>query len=195
MESIENTMNTEQGSNHLTTETVQHAAPCPVDTGGVLDTVLFSNVINVLIVVVLLFWLIRKFDLLSFLAKKRNEILETIHNVKEERRIKQNALEQTKLSIKNSDQEVEKIIDDGEEVAESLSERIIQNAEQEAADMQKKAQASVETEGRMAANRIMQTLTNSAFVIAEDHIRKTIDEEHHRKYIDDFIGKLDNLKV
>jgi F-type H+-transporting ATPase subunit b len=185
----ENTINTQQ----LTTETAQPTGNA--EAGGLFDTVLYSNLINVLIVIVFLVWIVRKYNILSLLAKKRNEILEAIHNVKEERRVKQNALEQTKQKVKNSDQEVAKLIDEGKEVAATLSDRAIKNAEQDAADMQKKAQSSVESESRIATNRIMQTITNSAFVIAEEHIKNTIDEGRHRKYIDDFIGKLDNLQV
>ncbi|NLF82908.1 MAG: ATP synthase F0 subunit B, partial [Candidatus Gastranaerophilales bacterium] len=159
------------------------------------DTILFSNVINVLIVILFLTWLVRRFNLLAFLGNRRNEILETIHNVKEERRIKENVLEKTKLNVKNSDKEVEKIQEEGKEVAETLSRRILRNAELEADDMQKKAQLSIENESRMAKNHIMRTITNSAFAVAEQHIKDTIDEYRHRKYIDDFINKLDNLKV
>jgi len=90
---------------------------------------------------------------------------------------------------------VEKIQEEGKEVADSLSRRILRNAELEADDMQKKAQLSIENESRMAKNHIMRTITNSAFAVAEQHIKDTIDEYRHRKYIDDFINKLDNLKV
>ena len=191
METHENTVNTE----HITTETVALSAPEHHGAAGIYDTILFSNVINVLIVILFLTWLVRRFNLLAFLVNRRNEILETIHNVKEERRIKENILEKTKLSVKNSDKEVEKIQEEGKEVADSLSRRILRNAELEADDMQKKAQLSIENESRMAKNHIMRTITNSAFAVAEQHIKDTIDEYRHRKYIDDFINKLDNLKV
>lgn len=191
METHENTVNTE----HITTETVAQSVPEHHGAANIFDTILFSNVINVLIVMLFLTWLVRRFNLLAFLVNRRNEILETIHNVKEERRIKENILEKTKLNVKNSDKEVEKIQEEGKEVAETLSRRILRNAELEADDMQKKAQLSIENESRMAKNHIMRTITNSAFAVAEQHIKDTIDEYRHRKYIDDFINKLDNLKV
>lgn len=191
METHENTVNTE----HITTETLAQSTPEHHGAASVFDTILFSNVINVLIVILFLTWLIRRFNLLAFLVNRRNEILETIHNVKEERRIKENILEKTKLNVQNSDEEVEKILKEGGEVAEALSKRILRNAELEADDMQKKAYLSVENESRMAKNHIMRTITSSAFVVAEQHIKETIDEYRHRKYIDDFINKLDNLKV
>lgn len=177
---------------HTNTQTAQviHG-----ETPGVFDTILFSNIINVLFVIVFFIWLFRKFNLLSFIAKKRDEIMETLKNLEEERRIKQNNLEQTKIKVQNVNQEITKILDEGGHVAESVSERIIKEAEEEAADMQKKAHALIETERKVASNQVVQEVSTAAFVIAEKHIREAVDDRLHDKYINEFIENLDNLKV
>ncbi len=171
------------------------ASPITNETSGILDIILFSNVINVVIVIVFFVWLIRKFNLLSFIEKKRDEILETIKNLEEEKKVKQNQLEQTKIKVQNVNQEVNKLIDEGEQVAESISGRITREAVQEAEEMHKKAHAIIETEEKVASNRLMQEVTTAAFVIAEQHIKNAVDSRLHHKYINEFIDNLDNVKV
>ncbi|HSA07394.1 MAG TPA: hypothetical protein P5556_09465 [Candidatus Gastranaerophilales bacterium] len=162
---------------------------------NIIDTIMFSNVINVIIVIALIIWLMRKFNLLAILAKRRDEVLEIIKNFNQDRMVKQHQLEQTKNKVKNINQEVLKIMDEGEHVAESLSERIIMDAEEEASYMHKKAHSMIETERKMASNLVMQDVTNAAFKIAEIHIKEAIDERLQQKYINEFIDNLDRLKV
>lgn len=182
-------INTEQCVNTETAQITHGEAP------GVMDTILFSNIINVLFVVILFIWLFRKFNLLSFIGKRRNEILETIKNLEEEKEIKQRQLEQVKTKIKNVDQETAKMIKESEQVAKSISERIINEAKEEAADLNKKAHSLIETEGKVAQNQLTNEVTTAAFAIAEDHIKEAIDENMQYKYINEFIDNLDSIKV
>jgi len=161
----------------------------------ILDTIFFSNIINVAIVVGFFIWLFRKFDLLSFVGKRRGEIIGTIKDLDRERKLKEQQLEATKNKVKNLEHEVAKIIDDGEQVAESVSEKIVEEAEKEAANMQKKAQLTIESERKIAKNEVIQEITSAAFHQAEEKINTAIDEKLHHKYIDSFIDKLGNLKA
>jgi len=176
-------------------ETHQAQRPEGIINAEMYDTIMFSNVINVLIVIAFFVWLFRKYHLLSFLQKKRDEILETLHNLEEEKRIKQNQLEQTRTKVKNVNQDMTKIIDEGEHVAKTLSEQVIMDAETEAAEMQQKAHALIETERQKVSNQLINEVTGAAFIIAEQHIKEAIDERLHQKYINEFIDNLDNVKV
>ncbi len=179
-----------------TTAEVAHPPGHNEHAGGeVLDTIFFSNIINVIIVILFFVWLFRKFNLLSFIGKRKEEILEALKNLEQEKKIKQNYLKETKIKVQNVNREVEKIIDDGEQVAESISERIIKEAEEEAAEIQKKAHALIESERKVASNRVVQEVTTAAFVIAEQHIKEAIDHRLQHKYINEFIDSLDNVKV
>ena len=159
----------------------------------IVNVILFSNVINLFIVIIFLVWLFRKYNLLSYFYKKRDEIIELLKNLEQDRKTKESQLEATKTKVKNADQEVSKLTDDGEQVAEGISVRIIEEAEKEAASMQKKAQLTVESERKVATNEVIQEITTAAFATAETQINKSIDERLHRKYINDFINNLENL--
>lgn len=159
-----------------------------------INTILFSNVINIFIVIAFFIWLFRRFDILSYITRKRDEIVEVLKNLEHERKIKKQHLETIRNKVKNVDEEVNRIIDQGEQVATSLSERIIEEAEKEAADMQKKAHYTIENERKMASNDIIQEITGSAFAMAQARVKESIDERMHRKYIDNFIDNLGELK-
>ncbi len=162
---------------------------------GTLDTIMFSNIINVLIVILFFIWLFRKFNLLSFISKKREGILQKIKNLEEERLFRQNQLKQTKTRVQNVAQEIHKLVDEGEHVAESISERIISEAEEEATGLQKKAHSILESEGKVASIQLTREVTTAAFVVAEQHIKDAINDSLHQKYINEFIDNLDNVKV
>jgi len=177
------------------TEISKIARPEEHGNNQIIDAILFSNLINVIIVVLFFVWLFRKFNLLSFLAKKRDGILEAIKSVENERKLRKTQLEQTKVKVKNVNQEVIKLVDEGEQVAENISARIIKDAELEASDMQQKALFALENEKKIASGKIIQDVTNAAFVIAEEHIKEAVDEKLHKKYINEFIDNMDSLKV
>ena len=159
-----------------------------------INIILHSNLLNFVIVIIFLIWVIRKADLASLIAKKQFEIAELIKNAVEEKKIKQNHLSVTKNKVSNVKQEVLKIIDEGEQVANNLSESIMDDAEKLAADMHKKAVISVGNEKQMVSREVRAKITGAAFYIAEEHIKQAIDERLHKKYIDEFINNLDAVQ-
>ncbi len=175
-------------------EVAQPASNVHPEINKIIDRIMFSNVIDCLIVVAILIWLVKKFNLKSFITKKSDEILETIKNLEQEKKEKKNYLEQTTEKVKNVSQEVAKMVDEGEHVAESISERIIKDAEHEASELMVKTHSLIESERNRASNRVMLKVTNAAFIIAEQHIKEAIDEKLQQKYINEFIENIENLK-
>ena len=158
-----------------------------------LNIILHSNLLNFIIVIIFLVWVIRKVDLAALIAKKQADIAEMIKNADDEKQIKQNHLAVTQNKVSNVKQEMLKIIDDGEQVANNLSDSILDDAEKQAADMHKKAVISVANQKQVVTGEVMAKITDAAFFIAEEHIKQAIDERLHRKYIDEFINNLDAI--
>lgn len=158
-----------------------------------IKTIVFSNIINDIIVLVFIIWLVRKFNLLSFIGKRRGDVIGTIKDLEREKKLKEQQLEQTKNRVKNVDQEVAKMHDDAEKIADELSEKIVEEAEKEAVSMQKKAQLTIESERKVATNEVIKEITGSAFALAEVKINQAIDSRLHQKYIDNFINNLEGL--
>lgn len=170
--------------------TLVHTRPEKEST-GIMDTILYSNVVNFLIVVAFIVWAMKKANLAALLAQKQAEIAEMIKNAVDERQIKQNHLMVTKNKVANVEQETAKIIEEGRQVAENISESIREDAHKQAEDMHNKSAVSLENEKQLVSGEVMAKITGAAFYIAEEHIKKSIDERLHKKYIDDFINNLD----
>lgn len=160
-----------------------------------LNVIYHSNILNFMLVIFFLVWISRKTQVFSAISEKRNAIIQRIKNAELEKISAEAELEETKKQVANSEQEVHSIVKEAGEIAESLSARIRKEAGIESEELHKKAERIVEAEKEMAANEVMQDISRAAFVVAEEHIKQAIDERLHKKYIDEFIDNLDNLKV
>jgi len=159
-----------------------------------MNLILHSNLFNFLIVILFIVWVIKKANLAELIAKKQAEIAELIKNALEEKKIKQNHLLVTKTKVSNVKQEVLNIIDEGEQVANNISESILEDAEKQSEDMHKKAVVSVNNQKQMVSSDVRVKISNAAFYIAEEHIKQAIDERLQKKYIDEFINNLDAIQ-
>jgi F0F1-type ATP synthase membrane subunit b/b' len=158
-----------------------------------LQVILGSNLFNFIIVLAVVIWLIKKANLSAAIVKIKNDIIEIINNIENERAVKRNHLVNIKMKVQNVNQEVQKIINEGEQVAKSLSENIITDANKQAEEVVKKAETSVENQKQVVSNEIMTKVTGAAFYVAEEHIKQAIDDRLHRKYIEEFIDNLDKI--
>lgn len=159
-----------------------------------MNLILHSNLFNFLIVILFIVWVIKKANLAELIAKKQAEIAELIKNALEEKKIKQNHLLVTKTKVSNVKQEVLNIIDEGEQVANNISESILEDAEKQSEDMHKKAVVSVNNQKQIVSSDVRVKISNAAFYIAEEHIKQAIDERLQKKYIDEFINDLDAIQ-
>lgn len=70
------------------------------------------------------------------------------------------------------------------------SEEILKETSQQAADMMHKAELSIEQERKKARNEIKQEITGLSVMIASKVVEKDINEEDHKRMIEDFISKV-----
>lgn len=171
------------------------AAPSGEPTMTPLQFILHTNIINFMLVFILLVWLIRKFNLFSVFSERQNEIARKIKLAEEEKLRAEMDLDATRKKIRKSDQEVDKIVKDAHQVASSLAARIRKEGDIESEEMSKRAQRILEVEKEMASSEVTKNISNAAFTIAEEHIKKSIDERLHQKYMEDFINDIDSLNV
>lgn len=157
------------------------------------DTILGSNVINFIIVLIFIAWVIKKANLAALIVKKQNEIIELVKNAEDEKRIKRNHFNDTRIKVANVNQEVTKILSEGEQVSKNLAENIREDANKQSEDMQKKAAASLENDKLVVSSELTSIISGAAFNIAENHIKKAIDERLHKKYIEEFVNSLDEI--
>ena len=93
-------------------------------------------------------------------------------------------------SIANAKAEAGEIVKNATEVAQKTEEQIISDAQKRADAMQKKAQAQIEADRVRTIESVKSDISGMAVGIASKVIEKDINEDDHRKLIDDFINEL-----
>ena len=133
-----------------------------------------------------------------FLFKPVNEILAkrqalTDKEIKDAREAKEDA---DKIRTEYEDHmngartEAARIISDAKKDAQAAADKLIKDAEDEAHSIKVKAEADIEQEKKKAVNEAKNEISSLAMDIAGKVVEKEIDENVHRKLIDDFISKV-----
>ena len=99
--------------------------------------------------------------------------------------------EQNLADAKN---EANEIIASANRTAVSKSEEIISNANKEATAIRNKAEADIELERKAAVNGVKNEIGSMAVDIANKIIEREVNEEDHKKLIDEFIENVGESK-
>ncbi len=138
-------------------------------------------------------WLIKK-----FLFKPINEILEKRRNMTEKelkgaREAKEKAETMKKeyeTSLSEAQAEAAEIVATAQKEAQGKADNIVKEAKEQAAALTAKAEADIEQEKKKAINEAKDTIGGLAMDIAGKVVEKEIDENDHKKLIDEFINNV-----
>lgn len=97
-------------------------------------------------------------------------------------------------SIADAKNEANEIIASANRTAASKSEEIISNANKEAAAIRNKAAADIELERKAAVNGVKNEIGSMAVDIANKIIEREVNEEDHKKLINEFIENVGESK-
>ena len=92
------------------------------------------------------------------------------------------------------DQEVNEIIQSAIEQGEAEKERIIDEAHRAAADIKRQAEMAIQHELAEAKLRLREQVANQAVVMAEELIRKNLQETDQVKLIEDYLSKVGTVQ-
>ncbi|MEI7473236.1 MAG: ATP synthase F0 subunit B [bacterium] len=165
---------------------------------SVMEDLYHANVFNFLILLAILVVLIRKFNPFAAISEKQTHIANSIKTAEELKLQAEIELDGAEKKIRRLDDEVSKIITEADGVAKSLSEKLINEAHSEADNLAEKSKRSIEADKNKAFVKLSNDVSKVALTIAEEHVRKTIEtdgERLHKKFVDEFIENLDNLKA
>ena len=87
-------------------------------------------------------------------------------------------------------EEAESIVKSATKRADRLGDEIIENANRKAAETIKKAEDDIEQEKKKAMNDLKNEISSISVQIAENVVKREINEEDHRELIDSFIDNL-----
>lgn len=159
------------------------------------ETIIGSNVINVILVFTFLTFIIRKYNLLGGLDNSQKKIIEDLRKAEKTKEDSINQLKEAEEKLKNAKQEADRIIHEAEKFALIQQEDIINKAQQEAERIIQQAQKAIMNEQEQAINDLRQKLTKAAVEVAKDNIVIAMDENWQKKLIHDFVEDLSHAKV
>ena len=134
----------------------------------------------------------------KFLFKPINEILEKRKNladkeIREAREAREEAdslKDQYESSLTNAHAEAAKIVSEAQKEAQTKADALVHDAQKEAADIKARAAADIEQEKKKAINEAKDEIGGLAMDIAGKVVEKEINENDHKKLIEDFISKV-----
>ena len=141
---------------------------------------------------------IQVFLIKKFLFKPINNVLEKRQNladkaIKEAREAKEEAdslKDQYESSLTNAHAEAAQIVSDAQKEAQAKADALVHDAQKQATDIKARAAADIEQEKKKAINEAKDEIGGLAMDIAGKVVEKEINENDHKKLIEDFISKV-----
>lgn len=124
------------------------------------------------------------------ITKRQNEIATKIQNANENEEKAKQLFNQHEELLKGSKSEGKKIVEDYKNKAEKVSADVLKEAHEEAQTIISRAKVEAEREKAKAADEIKNQVIDLAVLISSKALEQSIDEEQHKKLIEDFIVKV-----
>lgn len=151
------------------------------------------NIIVTICNTLITFLIVRKFlfkPVRKMLAARENEV-KTMYEQAETDRAQAAAMKADyAASIANAKAEAAEITQTATRRATARSEEIVGEATRQAAELKRKAEASIEQERKKAMNEIKDEIAGLSVMIASKVVERDIKEDDHKRMIEDFIDKV-----
>lgn len=115
----------------------------------------------------------------------KSNLEESTQKLQESDELKQ----QYERQLVNIKTEANEIITTAKETANNEAKQIVAQARTDAEAIKTKASADIKYEQEKAKGEMKKQITDVAFMAAQQVVKKEMDEETQRKYVDDFISK------
>ena len=166
----------------------------PEHAGGLWEQIIESNVINQLFVLVILGFLIKKFNLFAGIDAKRDQISSEITALEAKKQEALSQLEDTKKRTANLKSEVDEILNNARQSAEAISVQILNDAKAESGKIVDNAKRRVELEQRSAIKDLEKRLLNDALQDAREELARSLTVDQQKRSVETFLDELAELK-
>ncbi|MEW5822091.1 MAG: F0F1 ATP synthase subunit B [Cyanobacteriota bacterium] len=174
---------------HTAASEAAHEAP------KFIDQLIHSNVYSVIIAFALIYWLVKRYNLLSGIDDAQKKTIDDLRSAEKSKEDAINQLKEAEKRLSKAKEEADQIIENAEKLAIKIKADIIAEAEKDAERILKQASKSIQNEKELAREDLKRNLTFAAVEVAKDNIKNSLDENWHRKIIQDFVDNLSNVKV
>jgi len=156
------------------------------------NTFVQSNTFNFVVMVAILYWIVKKFNIAESLENFKEGVANSIHKAEDERKSAKSELSAASKSVENLDSEISEKLKDAEKRAKDIARKIAIDAENNVKRITDNIEKVVAAEEKKISSGLTSKTAESAAFLAKDNIR-TILKEHpelHEKYINQSIEEL-----
>ncbi|NBK98237.1 MAG: ATP synthase F0 subunit B [Erysipelotrichia bacterium] len=156
------------------------------------------DAVLVLISTFLIVFIVKKFFwnyVREYLEKRQALIAEQLNDSASKLEESEQLKAQYEEKLANAKTEAKEIISIAKENASKEASAIIVKAKNNAEAMKEKATLDIENERAKVKDAIKEEISEVAFLAAAKVVEKELDEDVHKKYVDDFIEQVEKVKT
>lgn len=161
------------------------------------NNILTSNLFNFVVMLFVLGWIIKKFDIAGLLEKGRQNIE---NNIKASKDAKEKAIDElykTQEQTKEVDKEIFEILDKSDKNATIVGEKLVNDAKKQATEFNKTLEKTIDSNIKALNLNLSNKTAEASIQIAKKHIEKELEnnKDLHMKFINESIDALNGVKL
>ena len=156
-------------------------------------TVLESNIINFLIMMSILVWIFKKFNLGKIIDNLADDIK---NNVVTSAEAAQNALKEYKETRKESREipnKKQEILDDAKESVKRLDEKSLEEIKQKVSELEDNSEKMKEAYTKRTVQKTAQTIKDAVYELSKKSIANMLNYDVQNKIVKDCLDELDRI--
>ncbi len=165
----------------------------PVEAQSFWESVVQSNVLNILIAAVFLIWVFKRFKLSALLDQRQSQIMKSLQDAESKREAALKELREIEQRTANLKTEVEAIIKDASQTAEMVAQTILRNAEEDAQKILDSGRKRLAMEQKTASRELEQRLMVEAIHGARQLLESTLSDKDKVRSVEDFVASMPDL--
>ena len=156
-----------------------------------------SNLFNFIVMILLLAWMVKKFDLGSKIEAGRKKIEQNISDSEKAKDESITKLYKAQEDAVKVDEEMLKIFQSAEEKAKFVGEKLIEEANVQRDTIKENSKKAIDANIKTVKNDILKETAEEAMKLAEAHIKSELERDPnlHQRYIYESIDAIDGIGV
>lgn len=152
-----------------------------------------TNTIAFLLVIVFFIWAINQFKLGKTISDSRQRVEDDIKAIESEKEKAVNELNAIKKRTANLNQEVEQIISEAKTTATGMSEKILEDAQEQVGKIVDTAKKRIDLEQKAAVNHLEKRLLNDALADAREELVDKMTAKDQQRSVDAFLDEMSTV--
>lgn len=156
-----------------------------------------SNLFNFAVMILLLAWMVKKFDLGNKIESGRKKIEQTISDSEKAKEESLAKLYAAQDNVTKIDEEMLKVFKSAEDNAKVIGNKLIEEGKTQSEQIRENSLKTIDANIKTAKTEIVKETAEKAMELAEQHIKSVLERDPnlHQKYIWESIDAIEGIGV